>query len=104
LPSIHRLHGKLKGTGLRILLIDIQEAPSTVAATAKQRGYTLPVLLDQHGAVTQAYGVRGTPTVTLIDSSGFVRGVAVGPRDWDSPAGLRVLQSLRRSDANRAGK
>jgi cytochrome c biogenesis protein CcmG, thiol:disulfide interchange protein DsbE len=79
-----------------VLLIDIQEPHSTVEAAVKERGYTLPVLLDGDGSVTQAYGVHATPTVYLADSHGFLKAQAVGPRDWDSPAGLRILKSLNK--------
>lgn len=53
----------MKQTGLTVLLIDIKESRSTVEAAVKERGYTLPVLLDSDGAVTQAYGAIATPTI-----------------------------------------
>ena len=96
LPSIHTVYGKMKQTGLTVLLIDIKESRSTVEAAVKERGYTLPVLLDSDGAVTQAYGAIATPTIYLLDSNHFAKARAVGPHDWDSPLGLRVLQSLRK--------
>jgi peroxiredoxin len=96
LPSIHKIYSKLKQTGLTVLLIDIQEPRSTVEAAVKERGYTLPVLLDGDGAVTQTYGVHATPTVDLLDSNHYVKAQAVGPRDWDSPLGLKILKSLNK--------
>ena len=63
MPSIHTVYGKMKQTGLTVLLIDIKESRSTVEAAVKERGYTLPVLLDSDGAVTQAYGAIATPTI-----------------------------------------
>lgn len=81
---------------MTVLLIDIQEPASIVEAAVKERGYTLPVLLDSDGTVTQVYGVHATPTVYLVDFDGFVKAQAVGPRDWDSPTGLRILKSLNK--------
>jgi peroxiredoxin len=96
LPSIHRVYNKVKQSGLTVLLIDIQESHSVVEAAVKERGYTLPVLLDSDGSITQAYGVHATPTVYLVDSDGFLTAQAAGPRDWDSPTGLRILKSLNK--------
>jgi peroxiredoxin len=96
LPSIHTVYSKLKQTGLTVLLIDIQESHSTVEAAVKERGYTLPVLLDSDGSVTQAYGVHATPTVYLVDSNGYLKAQAVGPRDWDSAVGSKILKSLNK--------
>jgi peroxiredoxin len=95
LPSIHKIYSKLKQTGLTVLLIDIQEPRSTVEAAVKERGYTLPVLLDSDGAVTQTYGVHATP-VYLLDSDHYAKARAVGPRDWDRPVGLGILKSLNK--------
>jgi peroxiredoxin len=96
LPSIHTVYNKVKQTGLTVLLIDIKESRSTVQAAVKERGYTLPILLDSDGAVTQAYGVIATPTIYLLDSDHFAKARAMGPHDWDSPLGLKILKSLNK--------
>jgi len=94
LPSLHNVYEKVKKSGLQVLLIDIRESHSTVQRVVKKRGYTLQILLDRDGAVTKNYAVWATPTVYLIDPKGYLIAQAVGPRDWDSSAGLRVLKSL----------
>lgn len=94
MPSVHRVYEKLKETGLEVLLIDIREARSAVQGEVEKRGYTLPVLLDRDASVTKAYMVWSTPTVYLINPDGYLVAGAVGPRDWDSPLGERVLKSL----------
>ncbi len=91
---LHRVYDKVKETGLEVLLIDIREKPSTVRKVVKERNYRFPVLLDRDGAVTQSYAVWGTPTVYLIEPDGNLAGRAVGPRNWDSPEGARLLRSL----------
>jgi len=93
---LHRVYDKVKETGLEVLLIDIQEKPSTVQRVVRERGYHLPVLLDRDGAVTKKYGAWGTPTVYLINPDGHLIAQAVGPRNWDSGVGIRVLKSLAR--------
>jgi len=94
LPSLHNVYEKVKESGLQILLIDIRESHSAVQRVVKKRGYTLQVLLDRNGSVTKSYAVWATPTVYLIDPKGYLIAQAVGPRDWDSAAGLRILKSI----------
>jgi peroxiredoxin len=80
--------------GLSVLAIDIQEGPSAVAAWAKEKGVTIPILLDADGEVTRQYGVIATPTAFLIDREGRLLGRLIGPRDWSSPAAKALLAGL----------
>lgn len=75
--------------------MSFRENPDLVRRTAKDRGYIAPVLLDTSGDVTgRLYGVWGPPTVYFVDRQGRLLGRAVGPRDWQGPAGRRFVQSL----------
>jgi hypothetical protein len=95
LPSVNRLHEEFKGQGLDVALITFRESPALVKRTVQERGYTAPVLLDESGDVTgRVYGVWGPPTVYFVDRAGHLIGRAVGPRDWDSPAGRRFIADL----------
>jgi peroxiredoxin len=96
LPSIHRVHERLKDTGLAVLLVDFEEPPALVRRVVAERGYTLPVLLDRGGAVKRRYGVFGPPAVFLIDREGNLLAKAFGPKDWESPEGIRLLEELAR--------
>jgi peroxiredoxin len=94
LSSIHRIYQEIQQDGLQIVLINVRESSSTVREAVKKRGYSLPVLLDSKAATARTYGVWGTPGVYLIDSKGFVIAGGLGPHQWDSPVGLRVLKSF----------
>jgi len=74
--------------------VNLQETPSTVAAWARERNVTIPILLDADGDVSRRYGVIATPTVVLIDRRGRLLGRIVGPRDWSSPAGQALIAGL----------
>ncbi len=76
------------------LFINFKEDINTVAKAVKERGYDFPVLLDETGEVTKNYGVRGTPTVFLIDREGRALGSSVGDRNWDSEEGREILKLL----------
>jgi peroxiredoxin len=95
LPSVNRLHAELRDQGLSVLLVSFREDADLVRRTARERGYTAPVLLDRSGEVTgKLYGVWGPPTAYLIDRQGRLVGRTVGPRPWDTPAARKLLVDL----------
>jgi alkyl hydroperoxide reductase subunit AhpC len=95
LPSaIEQLHRDLSPRGLSILAVDIQESRTTVAAWAREKRVTFPIVLDTHGEVIGRYGVIATPTVFLIDRQGRLLGRVVGPRDWSTPVARSLIETL----------
>jgi peroxiredoxin len=97
MPSMERLYRRYRGRGLTILAISIDTGdPGKVAAFAKTLGLTFPIGLDVRGDVASLYKVRGLPGSFLIDRSGRIVAVAIGPRDWDSGAAHAVVESLLR--------
>jgi len=95
LPSVNRAYSEFKSKGFEVLLVDFREDPATVKRTARERGYTAPVLLDQTGDVTgKVYGVWGPPTLFFVDRKGQLVGRAIGARGWDSPAAKTFLRAL----------
>jgi hypothetical protein len=77
-----------------VLGVNIREPQGIVEKSARERGYTFPVLLDSTAEMAQRYQVRATPSVYLIDRRGMLVASAVGARPWDSPQGKSVLQAL----------
>jgi peroxiredoxin len=91
--SIEKLHRELGPQGLAMWAINIAERPEDVASWIKQRGISVPVLLDTDGRVTRAYRVTGTPTVVLLGRDGQWVARGVGSRDWVAE-GRPVLAAL----------
>jgi alkyl hydroperoxide reductase subunit AhpC len=95
LPStVEQLHRDFASRGLSVLAVNIQESQSTVAAWAREKKVTIPILLDADGEVTRRYDVIATPTAFLIDRQGRLVGRVVGPRDWGSPAGKTLIAGV----------
>jgi cytochrome c biogenesis protein CcmG/thiol:disulfide interchange protein DsbE len=90
---MEKLHRELGPQGLAVWAINIAEPPARVAEWVRQRGLTMPVLLDADGTVTRAYRVTATPTVVLVGRDGQWLGRGVGPRDWDTE-GRPLLTAL----------
>ena len=90
-----KLAQALEPRGLAALLVSYREQPEHVRRVARERGYTARVLVDTSGDTTgRVYGVFGTPTVYVIDREGRLVARGVGPRDWDSAAARRLLETL----------
>ena len=94
MPSIDALAKELAPAGLTVLFVDIGEDASVVARAVRERGYSVPVILDADMRVAQAYRVLATPTVVLVGRNGHVLTTAVGPRSWASPEGRALLRGL----------
>lgn len=52
------------------------------------------ILLDMDKAVTQRYSVRALPSTYLIGRDGAVLGIALGPREWNSPQARALIEAL----------
>jgi thiol-disulfide isomerase/thioredoxin len=93
MPSMQRMYEELKGEGLEILAVDLQEEKGQVQSFAKELALNFPILLDSTGAVGAQYSARAIPTTYLFDRKGFIFARAVGARQWDTP---EMLETLRR--------
>lgn len=101
MPPVHKLYNGFRGKGLEVRLITFRENPEVVRRVVRERGYSIPTLIDATGDVTgRLYGVFGPPTVYFVDRRGELIGRAAGSRDWDSPAARAFVQALLDAPAN----
>jgi peroxiredoxin len=95
LPSaIEQVHREYGDQGLSVWAVNLGEPRGRVEAWTKEKGLTMPVLLDTQGAVARAYRVTGTPTVVLVGRDGRVVGRAVGMRAWAGEQGRALIRAL----------
>lgn len=95
MPAMERLHERLRDKGLVVLAISLDtDGEAAVAPFLKERGFTFPVGLDPQQRVGSLYGVRALPSTFLLDRKGRVVAQALGPREWDGPAGFAVIDAL----------
>ncbi|MBI5443578.1 MAG: TlpA family protein disulfide reductase, partial [Deltaproteobacteria bacterium] len=92
LPVIEELLERYSGQGLEVFGIGVDGEPlrTRLRQLAREEGLSFSVLLDPATkddgfALSLAYGVRGTPTLYVIDRDGKVAFVGVG---WTSEAAL----------------
>jgi AhpC/TSA family protein len=95
LPPVHKLYGEFKDKGLEVRLINFREDADSVRRVVRERGYTIPTLIDATGDVSgRLYGVFGPPTVYFVNRRGELMGRASGARAWGSPAGRAFVRGL----------
>jgi len=98
MPSMERLHQKLKGKDFVVLALNQMEDGDQVFAFTGDLGVdlTFPILFDKDSSVSRAYGVMGLPTTYLIDKKGNMRFRAIGGREFDHPeVEKQILQLMR---------
>ncbi len=78
MPDLSRFSTSARARGIRVVGIDVQEPPTVVREFVASMALAFPVLLDEDGAASEAYGVEAFPTTLLIDPSGAVVAVQVG--------------------------
>jgi peroxiredoxin len=72
IPHFKSLYATYARQGLEVVNIDIQESKEKVAKFASQNQLPYRVLLDEDGAVSGVYEIRGVPTMILVDKNGMV--------------------------------
>jgi len=79
MPELNSLNEEfLKGKDAVIVTVDVGESREQAEKFMKDRNFSLPVLLDADGSVSDRYGVDGFPNTFVIDRDGSVRDVIAG--------------------------
>ncbi|MDP9131880.1 MAG: TlpA family protein disulfide reductase [Nitrospirota bacterium] len=94
MPAFERLRQKLDPERFVLLTITTDLQREGIKHFLANLHVQLPVLFDDNQDVSQAYLVRALPTTVLIDRQGMLVGRAVGPREWDAPQSVKMLQGM----------
>ena len=94
MPSLQRLQDGMTGRPFTLLAVNVEESSGTVWKFAAKTGIHFPLLLDRDGQIAYDWGIDLYPTSFLIDPQGHIRYVAYGPRDWDDPEMIKVIETL----------
>ena len=94
MPSMEKLHQKLKNEDFAMVTINLQESASQVKAFFKEFNLTFTALLDSTGEVGASFGIRAIPTTYILDKTGRIIGLVSGPREWDSKSAIALFENL----------
>ena len=95
-PAFEKLYQEIKARDIVFIpiSIDAKATQDVIDTFAKGHGTSFPVYLARSGNVTDKYWTWGVPVTYFIDKKGWIVGRAVGPRKWDSPEIMKLIQSL----------
>lgn len=99
MPSMEKLHQKLKNKDFAMVTVNLRESVSKVKAFFKEFKLTFTALLDSTGLVGASFGIRSIPTTYILDKTGRIIGRVNGPREWDSKAAIALFENLMDKDA-----
>lgn len=85
LPNLKRIAGAFRERGVATVIVDVGEEAEAVRAVFEKHAPGLPVIYDEEGEISEAYGVDATPFYFLLDGDGriarrrsFTAGAATG--------------------------
>lgn len=96
--NLQALQDKFKDRNLEILSVDQGEDATQVSPFISQIKYGFHVLLDSDQKVAATYGVRGIPTLVLIDQNGVIQWIKVGYTEDDQELEQKVGSLTVKSD------
>ena len=94
MPSMEKLHRKLKDQDFALVTISIQDSAAEVQVFFKQNQLTFTALLDTIGKTIPEFAIRAIPTTLILDKSGRIVGRAMGMREWDSRESIAMFEQL----------
>jgi cytochrome c biogenesis protein CcmG/thiol:disulfide interchange protein DsbE len=99
MPSMEKLYRGLKGENFEILAVSIDAlGKKAVAPFMKKYNLSFPALMDPDGTIKTLYQTTGVPESFIINKQGILVEKIIGPRNWATPAVVRYLRDLIRSD------
>ena len=95
MPSMEKLHQKLKGENFEILAVSIDEAGAeAVIPFMKQHNLSFTALIDTQGSLKSLYQTTGVPESFIVDQKGIIVGKVIGARDWASADTIGYFRNL----------
>lgn len=94
MPTLAAMQQTLPAGRLTLLLVNTAETDDEVFAFLASVNMDLAPLMDRDGLATRRWQPRGLPSTFIVDPAGRLRYLALGGRDWASPAYLDFLKAL----------
>ena len=104
LPSMNRAWQQLKNQGVQMIAVDVGEDEDTIFGFLSDYPIDFLVLLDIDGSEVTRWPVKGVPTTFVLDPKGRIVYTAIGGREWDDPALLEKILTLRTGGTSAAQK
>ena len=78
MPAVEGVAGEFKDKGVRLVAVNLQEAPAAIKAVLQRQKLSVDVALDRDGGVADKYGATAIPQTVIIGRDGKVARLFVG--------------------------
>jgi len=92
MPYKEKLYEKMQGRPFQMLGILFRDDPDNLVQYFKEHKVSLPTLISPDNEVARLYGITGVPETFIVDKNGIIREKIVGPREWDSPESIAMIE------------
>ena len=105
LPALQRTYDSLKVKGFTVVGVAVNDTLEGVKEYRARYNLTFPMIVDEPGNSKKKFELRGVPESFMLDEEKKVIMVAdsrdsmpvtriVGPREWDSPQSVDIINKL----------
>lgn len=92
MPSKEALFQHMKGKQVQMLGVLFRDKASNLASYYRTQTVSMPTLINPDNDMARLYGITGVPETFIIDKDGIVREKIVGPREWDDPENIKMIE------------
>lgn len=85
MPSLNRVHNRLKSKGFNVVGINIGETQARIKQFLDIVPVDFTILRDVDMSVMKSWRVRILPASYLVDKNGMLRYQLIGDANWDDP-------------------
>jgi thiol-disulfide isomerase/thioredoxin len=96
MPSMERLYMRLRDRRFAMVAVSLDASSPVVTSYLAEGRFTFPVALDPKMDLANSYGVRALPATFIVDPRGELVAMALGPRSWDGPAAMALIEGVAR--------
>ncbi len=94
MSSLDQFQKQLKGDGVVVLGINVDEEEESYRAFLKRTGLSFLTAHDPAAKISSEFGTYRYPETYLIDARGKVLQKIIGPTDWADPRMISYVKSL----------
>lgn len=92
MPHKEGLYKKMQGRPFQMFGVLFRDNPKNLESYFKKNKVSLPTLISPGDKISRLFGISGVPETFIMDKEWIVREKIVGPREWDSPETMALIE------------
>jgi peroxiredoxin len=92
MPHKEALFQKMQGKPFQMLGMLFRDDPKNLIPYFRAQKVSPPTLISPDNEAAKIFGITGVPETFIIDKDGVIRKKIVGPRVWDDPETMAMIE------------